>query len=70
LGFGRKERLLLILPVNIAQRRRKLTQQGSCHRTIIHKGARFPRRGYFALDDQFVFGLNTGFAEQSLQLRR
>ena len=54
LRIGRKQKLLLVLSVDIRQVRRQVFEQGHRHRPAADKGARFAAAQDFALDEQLA----------------
>ena len=71
LRFGRKQKLLIVLSVDIGQVRRQIFQQRYRHRAAADEGARFAAGQDLALDQQFaVFDLEAGGFEQRAGWRR
>jgi len=66
LGFGGKEKLLIVLAVDVGEQGGEFPEQGSRHRPAADKGARFAAGEDFALDEQLsVFGFEAGGVEQA-----
>src|ERR1035438_2714982 len=66
LGFGRKEKLLVVLAVDIGEKRGEILEQRDGHGTAADEGARFSAGQDFALDEQLaVVAFDAGGFEQA-----